>query len=95
MTIRELEDYIKTIPEHEKDLDVVIPMETSILGMFAFQDACPGATQMIDIGPAPDFINDSRENKNKEMKALLIAPHNFPGGCENSDGEINIQPINN
>lgn len=91
MTLRELNEMVQeAIKEDPANLDceVVIPKETDIPGMFGFQDACPGISGMITVGPAPEYMDDARkDNKHEEMRCFLIAPHSMHGDDEHEEEE--------
>lgn len=79
LIVRQLRDYLNTITD-EDDLDapVVLPMRTDMPHLFAFEEACPGVSEMVTLGPAPIYMPDGRQDgSTMEMRALLIAPHGF------------------
>lgn len=78
LTVRQLRDYLNTLTE-ERDLDAicVLPVKTDMNHIFAFEEVCPEVTEMIDLGPAPVYLPDGRQDGTAEMRVLLIAPHSF------------------
>lgn len=91
LTVRKLLEILnESITENPADIDciVVLPMKTDIPNMFSFEEACPGVSEIIEVGPAPDWINDGRgENKHEPMRVFLIAPHSFHGDNEKIESE--------
>lgn len=94
MTLRELNEMVQdAIKEDPANLDcqVVIPKETDIPGMFGFQETCPGVSGMITIGPAPEIMDDARqEDKYEEMRAFLIGPHSLHDDDEHEEEKQKI-----
>jgi len=94
MTVRQLRDYLNTLPESDMDCECVLPMESPIHGMFAFQGVCPGVTEMIELGPVPEYIKDLEGLPQQEnQRVLLIAGHSFHDE-EESDEDIHKKILN-
>lgn len=87
LTIRMLEEICKNIPDDEKDNPVILlsPKVAPIPGVWAFEEACPGVSSFIELGPPVKSIMDSHEGP-QFTKGLLIAPHRMHDEME-QDGE--------
>lgn len=96
LTVRMLRDYLNSLTE-ESDLNspCLMPVQTDMPHIFAFEEVCPTVTEMIDIGPAPDYMPDSRQGEgNLSIKALLIAPHSFHQHIETEGDEEKLKTLN-
>lgn len=72
MLIKELKELIKDIPDNMR---VFVPVEGGIAGMFAFEEACPAVSGVIQFGPPPVAFAPLETNSPKE--GFLVAPHSF------------------
>lgn len=86
LIVRQLRDYLNTLTD-DSDLDapVVLSMQTDMQHIFSFEEACPGVSEMITLGPAPIYMPDGRQDGTIEMRALLIAPHSFHDTVEGEE----------
>lgn len=96
MTVRWLKDYLNSLPEADLDCQVITPMRSALLGIFAFEDVCPGVTEMIELGEVPEFVGESTDQV-PNQRCLLIAGHSFHEERDNDDneGKNNIEPLMN
>ncbi len=72
MLVSELKEMLKDVPD---DMRVFTPVEGGIPGMFAFEEACPTVSGVIQFGPPPKAFAPVETNSPKE--GFLIAPHSF------------------
>lgn len=86
LTIRMLEQLCHDVPDDMKDLPIITPSNKTpaIPGTCVFEEACPGISGLIGLGPSFEFIEQDEAYKDLRH-AFLIAPHSFH---ENED-EIN------
>ena len=83
MTVREFKELVAAIPTEDDNLQVVTPKESGFPGVFCFEGVCPAVTEVVVLGPAPEYLEDGRnENKNEEIRAFLIAGHSFHQGID-------------
>lgn len=75
MTVKELRELLNNISSEDDNCEVVMPMQTNLPGIFAFEGVCSGVTEMIIFGPCPTYIENN--NGREGMRALLIAPHSY------------------
>lgn len=97
LTVRQLRDYLNTLTD-DADLDgpCVMPIKTEMEHMFAFEEVCPAVTEMVTLGPAPKFMPDARDSEgDKEIRALLIAPHSFHDEIDEDGDDTEKQKILN
>jgi len=95
MTVREFKAIVAAIPAEDDDLPVIVPKESGFIGVFCFEGVCPAVTELVTIGPSPEYLSDERnENKHEEMRAFLVAGHSFHQDAEtdvHSSGKDNEQ----
>lgn len=77
MTVREFKKMVAEIDAADDDCEVLMPMDSPMPGMFAFEGVCPGVSGMIELGACPEWLIANDANNGKPMRALLIAPHSF------------------
>ena len=83
MTVREFKELIASISTEDDDLPVIVYKESGFPGVFGFEGVCPAVTEVVTLGPSPDYLSDGRnENKHQEMRAFLIAGHSFHQGTD-------------
>lgn len=89
MTVREMKALINAIAPEDDDCIVLTPISTDLPGVFAFEQVCPGVTGMVMLGPSPGLYTGNPMNHDKEIRALIIAPHSFheDGFEEDDDSE--------
>lgn len=86
MTIREMKQLINEVEENLLDCPCLIQVESPMPGMFAFEEVCPGLTEIITLGPPPEFVNANKETFPEGQHALLICSHKFHGDDEHEKG---------
>lgn len=91
MTVIELLNLLLEIDPADHNCVVVMPIRTDLPGVFAFEGVCPAVTEMITIGPVPEYMEqDSRPgDPQQEFRALLIAPHSLHEPNEHGDTNVN------
>jgi hypothetical protein len=87
MLVKELKELLADVPD---DMKVFVPVEGGIPAMFAFEEACPSISGVIQFGPPPVAFAPMEKNAPKE--GFLIAPHSFHNEEEH---ENEVKPISN
>jgi hypothetical protein len=74
MTVGELRALLKGVPD---DMQVYVPIESGVPGAFAFEQACPGISGVIEFGPPAAPFGQEVPEEQPDDKAFLVAPHSF------------------
>jgi hypothetical protein len=77
MTIREMKELVNSVKEELLDCPCLIQVKSTLHGMFAFEEVCPGLTEIITLGPPPEFVGADVESYPNGQHALLISSHKF------------------
>lgn len=85
MTVRELKKLINSIVEDDLDCECIMPIISDIPGMHAFEGVCSGVTEMMTLGPPPEFVGAENDVFPEGTRVLLIAPHSFHEENEHED----------
>ena len=74
MTVKELRGLLAEAPD---DMLVFVPIDSMVVGAFAFEEACSSISGVIEFGPADAPYGQEINPAENQGKAFLVAPHSF------------------
>lgn len=74
MTVGELKKLLDGAPDN---MQVYVPVDSAVVGAFAFEQACPAISGIIEFGDPTAPFGVEVPEKHPDEKAFLIAPHSF------------------